>query len=104
MSPKLVLEGGGTRLEIIDIGPSPHADEMLIGYVPASHFVFQGDLFNTGGGSPDTWGNLTTAHFSEWLAKSGLAVDSVGGTHSAVRTRAEMDAAAARVRQTAARD
>jgi glyoxylase-like metal-dependent hydrolase (beta-lactamase superfamily II) len=101
---KLVLEGGGTRLEIIDIGPSPHADEMLIGYVPASRFVFQGDLYNTGGGSPDTWGNLTTAHFSEWLGKSGLAVDSVGGTHSAVRTRPEMDAAAARVRQTAARD
>lgn len=98
---RLVLEGGGTRLELIDIGPSPHANEMLIGYVPASRFVFQGDLYNTGGGSPNTWGNLTTAHFSDWLAQSGLAVDSVGGTHSAVRTRAEMDAAAARVRETA---
>lgn len=100
---KLVLEGGGTRLELIDMGPGPHADEMLIGYVPASRFVFQGDLFNTGGGSPTTWGNLTTAHFSEWLAKSGLAVDSVGGTHSPVRSRAEMDEAAARVRETASR-
>ena len=100
---RMVLEGGGTRLELIDMGPGPHADEMLIGYVPASRFVFQGDLYNTGGGSPSTWGNLTTAHFSEWLAKSGLAVDSVGGTHSAVRSRSEMDAAAVRVRETAAR-
>jgi hypothetical protein len=98
-----VLEGGGTRLEIIDVGPSPHADEMLIAYVPASRFAFQGDLFNTGVGEPGTWGNLTTAHFAEWLGKSGLAVDSLGGTHSAVRTRAELDASAARVRETAAR-
>jgi glyoxylase-like metal-dependent hydrolase (beta-lactamase superfamily II) len=98
---KLVLEGGGTRVEIIDLGPSPHANEMLIGYVPASKFVFQGDLFNTGVGDPTTWGNLTTVHFAEWLSKSGLAVDSVGGTHSAVRTRAELDGAAARVKQTA---
>ena len=62
--------------------------------------MFQGVLFNTGGGSPNVWGNLTTAHFSDWLAKSGLAVDSVGGTHSAVRSRTEMDAAAARVKAT----
>lgn len=99
---RMVLEGGGTQLEVIDMGPGPHADEMLIGYVPASRFVFQGDLFNTGGNaSPDSWGNLTTVHFADWLAQSGLAVDSVGGTHSPVRTRSELDAAATRVRQTA---
>ena len=50
----MVLEGGGTRLEIINVGPSPAADEMLIAYVPASRFVFQGDLFNTGVGDPGT--------------------------------------------------
>ena len=100
---KRVLEGGGTRLELYDMGPGPHADEMLVAYVPASRFLFQGDLFNTGPNPPDTWGNLTTVHFAEWLSKSGLAVDSIGGTHSAVRTRAELDAAAARVRETAAR-
>lgn len=100
---KRVLEGGGTRIELYDIGPSPHADEMLVAYVPASGFIFQGDLFNTGPNAPDTWGNLTTVHFAEWIGKSGLRVDSIGGTHSAVRTRAELDAAAARVRETAAR-
>ena len=100
---KRVLEGGGTRIELYDMGPGPHADEMLVAYVPASRFLFQGDLFNTGPNPPDTWGNLTTVHFAEWLSKSGLAVDSIGGTHSPVRTRAELDAAAARVRETAAR-
>jgi glyoxylase-like metal-dependent hydrolase (beta-lactamase superfamily II) len=100
---RMVLEGGGTRLELIDVGPSPHADEMLIAYVPASRFVFQGDLFNTGGNaSANSWGNLTTVHFADWLSGSGLAVDSVAGTHSPVRTRAELDGAAARVKQTAA--
>jgi len=101
---KLVLEDGGTRLEIIDVGPSPHANEMLVAYVPASKFMFQGDLFNTGVGEPATWGNLTTVHFAEWLSKSGLAVDSLGGTHSAIRTRGELDASAKRVKETAVRD
>jgi glyoxylase-like metal-dependent hydrolase (beta-lactamase superfamily II) len=97
-----VLEGGGTRVEILDMGPGPHADEMLIAYLPASGFVFQGDLFNTGGGSADTWGNLTTVHFAEWIGKSGLTVEKIGGTHSPVRTREELDVAARRVQQTAA--
>lgn len=95
-----VLEGGGTRLELIDIGPGPHANEMLIAYVPASRFVFQGDLFNTGLGDPVSSGNLTTVHFADWLSRSGLQVDSLGGTHSAVRSRAQLDSAAARVRGT----
>lgn len=98
-----VLEGGGTRLEIIDMGPSPHADEMLVAWVPASGFMFQGDLFNTGLGPVETWANRTTVHFAEWIGRSGLKVDSIGGTHSAVRTRADLDAAVRSVQRAAAR-
>jgi glyoxylase-like metal-dependent hydrolase (beta-lactamase superfamily II) len=41
-----VFEGGGMRLEVIDIGPSPHVKEMLIGYLPAQKVLFQADLLD----------------------------------------------------------
>ncbi|HUG03279.1 MAG TPA: hypothetical protein VML92_02495 [Steroidobacteraceae bacterium] len=35
----------GKRVELIDIGPNPHAREMVIAWLPAEKVVFQGDLF-----------------------------------------------------------
>ena len=40
-----VLEDKTRRLELIDIGPNPHAKEMVIAWLPAERVVFQGDLF-----------------------------------------------------------
>jgi hypothetical protein len=51
--PEFVFVDGGQRtftdgdrvVEMIDIGPSPHAREMLSAYLPKQRIVFQGDLF-----------------------------------------------------------
>ena len=40
-----VLEDKTRKLELIDIGPNPHAREMVIAWLPAERVVFQGDLF-----------------------------------------------------------
>jgi hypothetical protein len=37
---------GKQTLEIIDIGPSPHAEEMLVAYLPKERLIFQSDLVN----------------------------------------------------------
>ncbi len=42
---KRVLTDGRQTLELIDIGPNPHAKEMVIAYLPAQKIIFQGDLF-----------------------------------------------------------
>ena len=39
-------EDAGRRVEVIDIGPSPHAEEMLVVYLPAERLLVQGDLLN----------------------------------------------------------
>ena len=42
---KRVLTDGTRTLELIDIGPNPHAREMVVAYLPKERVVFQGDLF-----------------------------------------------------------
>lgn len=41
-----VFESKSQRLEIIDIGPTPHAEHFLIAYLPKSGIVFEADHFS----------------------------------------------------------
>ncbi len=87
---KRVFTDGQRTVELYNIGPSPHADEMLIAYLPAERAVFQGDLLNRPADGRARAGNLTTAHFLEWLERSGLAVDRVLGVHGPPATLEEL--------------
>ena len=42
---KRVVTDGEQTVELIDVGPNPHAREMLIAYLPKQRVLFQGDLF-----------------------------------------------------------
>ena len=50
---RLVITGGPAgdvrRLEIADIGPLPHSEHMLAGWLPAPGILFEADLFVLGG-------------------------------------------------------
>jgi glyoxylase-like metal-dependent hydrolase (beta-lactamase superfamily II) len=80
---RLTLTDGRQTVEVIDIGPSPHAEEMLVVYLPKEKLVFQGDLVNlpaSGKYLPSTV-NDTTLHFFDWLTKSGLEVKRIAAVH-----------------------
>jgi glyoxylase-like metal-dependent hydrolase (beta-lactamase superfamily II) len=86
-----VFTDGTHTLEVRDIGPSPHAQELLVAYVPGAGIVFQGDLLNSGNDpSSVAPGNEATEHFSQWLDRSGLDVRTIIGVHSPSWTRAEL--------------
>ena len=86
-----VFTDGTRTLEIRDIGPSPHAQELLIAYVPDAGILFQGDLLNAGGdGTSLVAGNQTTEHFAQWIDQSGLDVRTILGVHSPARNRDEL--------------
>ncbi len=80
---KTIFDDGEQVLEIIDIGPSPHAKEMLIVYLPKSKVVFQGDLVNVPniGRYLPTTVNASTIHFFDKVKQLGLNVDKVAGVH-----------------------
>lgn len=85
-----VLTDGTTTVELIDIGPGGHTDEMLVAYLPAEKLVFQGDLLNRpGNGDPATI-NDTTVHFANWIESSKLAIDRVIGVHGPPSTLDEL--------------
>jgi glyoxylase-like metal-dependent hydrolase (beta-lactamase superfamily II) len=92
---KRVFTDGRQTAEVIDIGPSPHAQEMLVVYLPKEKLIFQGDLVNlpnSGRYLPSTV-NDTTLHFFDWLTKSGLDVQRVAAVHGPSTTLEDLRAA-----------
>jgi glyoxylase-like metal-dependent hydrolase (beta-lactamase superfamily II) len=78
-----VLTDGVRTLELHDIGPSPHADEMVVAWLPREGIVFQGDLLNlpASGEILPTSANATTRHFGTWLDARGWQIRLITGTH-----------------------
>ncbi len=92
---KRVFTDGKQTVEIIDIGPSPHAEEMLVAYLPKEKLVFQGDLVNlpnSGRYLPSTV-NDTTLHFFDWVTKTKLDVTRVAAVHGPTTTWDDLRAA-----------
>ena len=83
-----VFTDGKQTVEVIDIGPGPHAEEMLVAYLPKEKLVFQGDLVNlpsSGKYLPSTV-NDTTVHFFDAVTKLGLEVTRVAAVHGPATT------------------
>jgi glyoxylase-like metal-dependent hydrolase (beta-lactamase superfamily II) len=92
---RTVLNDGDQVLELLDIGPSPHADEMLVAWLPRQHLLSQGDLLNRPAHGRPRAGNLTTRYFADWLRNSGLPVERIAAVHGPVATLADLDTAIA---------
>ena len=88
---KRVLTDGTTTVELIDIGPGGHTDEMLVAYLPKEKLVFQGDLVNRPANNDPATINATTVHFANWLSRSKLNVERVIGVHGPPSTVAELN-------------
>lgn len=91
-----VLKDATRTLELIDVGPNPHAREMVIGWLPKEKIVFQGDLFfvpaaDTPFGPPQA----STASFAQKLRALGLPYERIAGVHGATATRAQFEEATA---------
>lgn len=97
---KRVFTDGKQTLEVIDIGPSPHAAEMLVAYLPNAKLVFQGDLVNLpfSGKYLPTTVNDTTLHFFDWMTKSGLDIQRIAAVHGPSTTLEDLRAAVERKR------
>ena len=77
-----VFTDGTQRLELIDIGPNPHAREMVVAYLPKERVVFQGDLFflpnnDAPFGPPQS----STLSFAQKLKEKGLDVARIASVH-----------------------
>ena len=92
---KRVFTDSTQTVEIIDIGPSPHAKEMLVVYLPKEKLIFQGDLVNLPANakySPTTV-NASTVHFFNEIKRRGLDVDRIAAVHGPSTTLDDLDKA-----------
>jgi glyoxylase-like metal-dependent hydrolase (beta-lactamase superfamily II) len=87
---KRVLTDGTTTVEIIDIGTGPHAEEMLVAYLPNEKMVFQGDLLNRPANGDYPIANDTTVHFANWIERSKLPVEKIIPVHGTITTIEEL--------------
>jgi glyoxylase-like metal-dependent hydrolase (beta-lactamase superfamily II) len=93
-----VLEDGSRRLELIDIGPNPHAKEMVIAWLPAEKVVFQGDLFFVpNNGAPFGPPQPSTASFVRKLRELALPAEKVASVHGETASIAQFREATASV-------
>jgi len=84
------VPGTGPAVELIDIGPNPHADELLVIYLPESKALYVPDVFSV------DWGKVRPAipetfAFADALTKLGLAVEIVLPGHGPPATRADLE-------------
>jgi glyoxylase-like metal-dependent hydrolase (beta-lactamase superfamily II) len=90
------LSDGTQTVELIDVGPNPHAKEILIAWLPKQRVVFQGDLFilpnnDAAFGPPQP----TLVSFARMLKELGLPAERFAGVHGPTGTREQFDRAVA---------
>ena len=79
---KHVFDGGSRKLEIIDIGPTPHAKHLLIGWLPDEGILFEADHFPNPTNGVMQPAQPVTKHLAKMIDKLGLAVKTIVGAHS----------------------
>jgi glyoxylase-like metal-dependent hydrolase (beta-lactamase superfamily II) len=94
-----VIGEGARRVELIDIGPNPHAKEMVIAWLPAERVVFQGDLFFVpNNDAPFGPPQPSTASFAKKLRELGLPAEKIAAVHGDTGTIAQFREATASVK------
>jgi glyoxylase-like metal-dependent hydrolase (beta-lactamase superfamily II) len=89
---KRVFSDGTQTLELHDIGPNPHAREMLVAYLPKQKILFQGDMFfSPFDGQVLGFAQEATEHFAARIRELGFSVDKLAGVHGKVGTMSELE-------------
>jgi glyoxylase-like metal-dependent hydrolase (beta-lactamase superfamily II) len=87
---KRVFQDDKHVVEIYDIGPNPHANEILVAYFPKEKILFQADLLNTAANGTIPIAQDTTVSFAEGLQRLGLQIEKIYGVHGRPATLQEL--------------
>ncbi len=80
VTDRRVFDDGENPVQVYQIGPNPHADQMLIAYLPAQKLVFLADLVDLSDGRVAPGGADTRA-FAEAVARLGLDIEQIVAVH-----------------------
>ena len=92
---KRVISDGEMTVELHDIGPTSHVDEIVMAYLPKEKLVFQGDLIILPERGEPAPANTLTVEFARAIDRLGLDVQTIAGVHGRVGTMSDLRAAVA---------
>ena len=87
---KRIFQDDKHVVELYDIGPNPHANEILVAYLPKEKILFQADLLNAAANGTIPIAQDATISFSEKLRQLGLSVEKIYGVHGRFVTPQEL--------------
>ena len=87
---KRVFQDDKHVVEFYDVGPNPHANEILVAYLPKEKILFQADLLNPAPNGSIPIAQDVTLSFSEKLQQMGLQVEKIYGVHGRPATPEEL--------------
>jgi hypothetical protein len=95
-SRKRVFTDGDMTVELHDIGPTSHVDEIVLAYLPKQKLIFQGDLVILPARGAVPAANALTAEFAKAIQRLGLDVETIAGVHGRVGTLTDIREAVAK--------
>jgi glyoxylase-like metal-dependent hydrolase (beta-lactamase superfamily II) len=87
---KRVFQDDKHVVELYDIGPNPHANQILVAYLPKEKILFQADMLNAAPNGTIPIAQDATVSFSENLQRLGLVVEKIYGVHGRFATPEEL--------------
>ena len=84
---KRVFQDDKHVVELYDIGPNPHANQMLVVYLPKEKILFQADMLNAAANGTIPIAQDPTISFSEKLQQLGLNVENLRRARPCGNTR-----------------
>ncbi len=90
---KRVFDDGTHVVEIHNIGPNPHADDLFVVYLPKEKILFEADMLGIPRSGPIAPAREATVHFSGKIAELGLEVETLVGVHGTVGSMADLEKA-----------
>jgi len=87
---KRVFQDDKHLVEFYDIGPNPHANEILVAYLPKQKILFQADMLNPAANGTIPIAQDVTVSFGEKLQQLGLEVEKIYGVHGRPATPQEL--------------
>jgi glyoxylase-like metal-dependent hydrolase (beta-lactamase superfamily II) len=79
---KYVFDDGDRKLEIIDIGPTPHVEHLLVAWLPAEGILFEADHFPNPTNGQMQPAQPVTKRLAEAIEERGMDVKIIVGSHS----------------------
>ena len=88
VSDTMTISDGNRELRLHQIGPNPHAEQILVALVPAQGILFEGDVLDIPSDFPMA-GDDTVA-LARWLCAAGITPTTIVPVHGRVGTAADL--------------